>query len=212
MKQTDRIQRARVAIDYTLRTPGMQKELNRVGFTKADVQRGKTLLAKVQLLDAAQQKEYGDRYQATDALAQARQQAREQYMQHLEVARLALKNQRGIWKTLEMNGARKTNLFGWLAQARTFYHNAELVASALAQYNITEAELQQGASMVEAVMEAYDTRQQEDREAQQATRQRNNAMDELKAWMRRFTLSAQLAFAEDPATLKELGLVSRVGV
>ena len=206
------MKRVRLAVDYTLRTPEVQKGLNRVGFSKADVVQGKVLLAQVQLLDAAQQKEYGDRYQATDALAEARQQARERYMRYLEIARLALKDQRGIWTTLEMSGERKTNLFGWLAQAQTFYHNANLVAPALAQYNLTEAELQQGASMIEAVFEAYHVRQKEDNEAQTATQQRNEALTQLKTWMRRFTMSARLAFADDAVTLKGLGLVSKVGV
>ena len=206
------MKRVQLAIDYTLRTPEVQKGLNRVGFSKADIQQGKVLLGQVQMLNAVQQKEYGDRYQATDELAKARQQARERYMWHLEVARLALKDQRGLWKTLELGGERKTNLFGWLVQAQTFYHNVDLVKPALAQYNLTEAELQQGASMLEAVIEAYNVRQKEDSEAQTATRQRNEALAQLKSWMRRFRMSARLAFADDLTTLRGLGLVSRVGV
>lgn len=212
MKRTDRIKRVQVAINYTLNTSAVQKGLDKVGFSKADVLQGKALLEHVQMLDAAQQKEYGDRYQATDELTQARQQARTLYMKHLDTARFALKDQRGYWKTLDLSGARKTNLFGWLAQAHTFYHNAVQVKSILAKYDLSEAELHQGASMIDAVIAAYNVRQKEDNEAQAATQQRNEVLNNLKVWMKRFTQSARLAFADDATTLKGLGLVRKVGV
>ena len=210
MKMTEKLKRVQVAIDYTLGTPAVQKAMNKVGFAKADVLQGRALLAQVRMLDAAQQKEYGERYQATDQLKEARQQAREMYMRHLEIARFALRDQRGHSKTLELQGARKDDLFGWLAQAHTFYSNTSAVKAILAQYQLTEAELQQGESMIDAVIAAYNVRQKEGNEAQAATVQRNEAMSKLDAWMRRFTQTARLAFANDPQALKGLGLVSKV--
>ncbi len=211
MKKSDKLKRAQVAIDYTLGTPAVQKALNKVGFSKADVLQGRALLEEARLLDAAQRKEYGDQYQATDELTRAREQAHTQYMKHLEVARFALKEQRGHWNTLELNGARKDDLFGWLAQAHTFYSNVALVKDILAQYHLPEAELQQGESMIDAVIAAYTVRQKEGNEAQAATIQRNEAMKKLSAWMSRFTQTARLAFANDATALKGLGLVSKVG-
>ena len=212
MKKSDKLKRAQVAIDYTLGTPAVQKAMNKVGFSKADMLQGKALLEQVRLLDAAQRKEYGERYKATDELTEARQQARTLYIKHLEAARFALKEQRGYWNTLELNGARKDDLFGWLAQAHTFYSNVSSVKDILAKYNLTEAELQQGASMIDAVIASYNVRQKEDNEAQAATTQRNEAMEKLDTWMSRFIQTARLAFADDAQTLKGLGLVSKVGV
>lgn len=211
MKRTDILKRAQSVVNYIQNVPAVQEGLTRVGFTEADTTRGKALIQKVQMLNVAQQKEYGDRYQATDELVQARQQARELYMHHLETARLVLKKQRSVWKTLAMSGARKTDLFGWLAQAQTFYNNVHLVAPILAQHNLAEAELQQGGSMINAVVDAHNARHKEDNEAQTATQECHTALAELKAWMRRFTMSARLAFVDNPSALKGLGLVS-VGV
>ena len=209
MKKSDKLKRIQVVINYVLNTPEAQKGLNNVGFAKAEVLQGKALLEKVRLLDAVQQKEYGDRYQATDELDHARRQAWELYVKHLADARHALKEQRGYWKALELSGPRKTDLFGWLAQAHTFYGNVDQVKQILTQYNVTEAELQQGESMINAVIEAYSVRQKEDSEAQAATLQRNEALNALDEWMRRFTKSAKLAFDSDTQTLKALGLVSK---
>ena len=212
MKKADKLKRIRVAIDYALRIPEIQKTLAEVGFSKADLTRGKALLERVQMLDAVQQKEYGDRYQATDELTKAKQQAWALYTRHLATARFALKEERGHWKTLELSGKRKADLFGWLTQARTFYDNAPLVKTILAKYDLSEAELQQGASMIDAVIEAYNVRQKEDSEAQAATQQRNEVLAQLESWMRRFAQSARLAFIDDTQTLKGLGLMSRATV
>ncbi len=209
MKKADKLKRIQIAIDYALRLPSVQKELNKVGFSKADILQGKTSLEQVRLLEVTQQKEYGDRYQATDELKQARQQARGLYMKHLEVARFALKDQRGYWKTLELTGKRKNDLFGWSSQAHTFYSNVQQVKHILELYNLPEAELQQGESMIESVSEAYNVRQKEDSEALSATQQRDEAMEKLDAWMRRFSQTARLAFVNDPTTLKALGLISK---
>ena len=210
MKKTDKLKRVQTAVDYTLRTPDVQKALHQVGFSKADVLEGKAMLGKVEMLDAAQQKEYGDRSQAAYELEQARQRAWDLYIHHLEGARFALKNHPGHWKTLELSGTRKRDLFGWLDQARKFYSNAYQAKDILKRYQLTDDELQQGQSMVEAVTEAYNVRQKETNEAQAATQQRNEALRDLEAWMTRFAKSARLAFANDPQTLKGLGLVNKV--
>ena len=212
MKKSDKLKRVQTAVDYLLGTPDAQKSMNKVGFPKAEVLQGKAFLEQVRLLDAAQQKEYGDQYQATDELTQARQQARAQYIKHVEVARFALKEQRGHWKTLELNGKRKEDLFGWLAQAHTFYNNIGPVTTILAEYKLTGEELEQGKSMIDAVIDAYNVRQREGNEAQAATQQRDEALEKLDTWMRRFSQTARLAFANDPQTLKGMGLVSKVAV
>ncbi len=212
MKKSKKLKRVQTAVDYALSNPAALKVLNKVGVSKADVLQGKALAAQVHLLDAAQRKEYGDQYQATDELTQARQEARAMYMRHLDAARFAFKEKRGYWNTLELSGARKDDLFGWLEQARNFYINVVSVKDILTKYDVSEAELLQGESMIEAVSAAHNVRQKEATEAQAATTQRNEAIEKLDAWMRHFTQSARLAFVNDPQTLKGLGLVSKVGV
>ena len=212
MKKSKKLKRVQTAVEYILSNPAAQKAMNKVGVSKADVLQGKALVEQVRLLDAAQRKEYGEQYQATDDLTQARQEARALYIRHVETARFALKEQRGHWNTLELSGARKDDLFGWLDQARNFYRNVATVKDILAKYDLSEAELLQGESMIEAVNVAHNVRQNEATEAQAATTERNEAVAKLDAWMRHFTQSARLAFANDPQTLKGLGLVSKVGI
>ena len=212
MKKSEKLTRVQTAVDYSLSNPAALKALNKVGISKTDVLQGKALAEQVRLLDSAQRKEYGEQYQATDELTKARLEARAIYMKHLDAARFAFKEKRGYWNMLELSGARKDDLHGWLEQARTFYSNVVAVKDTLVRYDVSEAELLQGESMIEAVRAAHNVRQKEATEAQATTTQRNEVIEKLDAWMRHFTQSARLAFVDDPHTLKGLGLVTKVGV
>ena len=210
MKKSEKLKRIQGTIDYALRTPMILQALAKLDFPKEDVLEGSALFDEVILLEDAQQKEYGEQYQATEELTQARRDTRALYMKHLELARIGFRNHRAFYKTLLLGGNRRGDLFGWLSQARTFYTYIQDGKDVMKKFDVTEAELKQGKVMVETVIEAYHVRQKEGSEALTATQQRNRAMEKLDAWMRRFSQTARLAFIEDPNTLKALGLKKKV--
>lgn len=205
----EQIRRTKVAIDTTLHHPELLKKLTVYGYNKDKMLTGKGLYEKVISLNSAQQKEYGESYDATDSLHIAKAEARQLYMHHVSTARFALKNDRGFWKTLQLSGNRKKGLFGWLEQAQVFYANIGEVMDIIIKYNITEAELEQGQAMVEAVFEAYETRRKELNEARQSTQKRDEALHEMNAWMSRFIRIAELAFDDDAEALEMLGLLKK---
>ena len=159
------------------------------------------------MLNHRQKKEYGESYEATDSLELARNEARQLYMRHLGVA---LKDNRGASKTLRLSGNRKRGMFGWLAQARTFYSNVEGVQETLAKFSLTEDELKQGQAMVGAVYQAYGARRKEFGEAKQATQNRDQALEALNEWTRAFISIAKAAFANDSEALELMGLLKTV--
>ncbi|MEM0941616.1 MAG: hypothetical protein AAF600_19235 [Bacteroidota bacterium] len=74
------------------------------------------------------------------------------YLKHLKIARIALKNHRGAQEALQLTGARKESLSGFLKQVNVFYTNAlEMpnVIAAMSKYNITEEKLKQGRDLME---------------------------------------------------------------
>ncbi len=212
VKKREKLKRIQGTIDYTLRTPTILEALAKLDFPKEDVLEGSSLFDEVIVLEDAQQKEYGEQYQATEDLTQARRDARALYMKHLELARIGFRDHRAFYKTLSLGGNRKGDLFGWLSQARTFYSHINRGKDVMKKFDITEAELKQGKAMIDAVIEAYHIRQKEGSEALTATQQRDRAMEKLDAWMRRFSQTARLAFIDDPDTLKALGLKKKVMV
>lgn len=206
----EQIRRTRVAVDAVLQHPRLQKGLTRFGYDKKKMSEGQAHYQKVAWLSNVQQQEYGESYDATDALRTAKAEARQRYTEHVEIARLALKNDRGFWKMLQLSGARKRDLFGWLMQARIFYSNAEVVKDTLGKYNLTEAELAQGREMIEAVSQAHETRRREFSEAKQSTQNRDQALQEMNAWTRKLIRAAELAFDTDPEALELMGLLKKV--
>jgi hypothetical protein len=194
------------AINGILGNSDWQKKMNPLGFNATELQTGLATRSELQLLAAAQQQEYGEQYSATDALYQAKQAAWKIYKHHLQVARLAVGDDRGQYKALQLNGAREYSILKWIEQARTFYSNARKIADQLKTYGIKAEDLAQGEAAIEAVYLAYDQRDKERDEARQSTQTRKQKEAELTRWMRRYVRALYFAFEDQPEVLKELGL------
>jgi GTP1/Obg family GTP-binding protein len=209
MKKSERIVWSQMAIDTALNNPAIQKQLQKFGITKESLLAGKSYVEEVLRLEAVQRQELGERYDATDELNRVREQARTLYTKHVVDARHALRDQRGSWEALGLDGKRKIDLFEWLAQADTFYSNVGPVMSILKKYNVTESEVAEAKALIQKVMEAYHARNKEASEAKTATQQRNAALKALNEWMKRFVQTAKLAFADEPRQLEVLGILKK---
>jgi len=198
---------AQIVIDNALNNPSIRKQLESYGYDVKRIKAGKELREKAMMLHSAQKKEYGVQYGATDALLAARQEAATLYKKHLTLARMALPGNRGAWNTLQLNGARKRNFAGWVSQARVFYTNVLDIAAELETFGVTQAELETGQAMIEAVADARARQQQGKSKAQQTTRQRNEALQALNQWMDDFMTVARIALRESPQELEALGVV-----
>jgi len=161
-------------------------------------------------LDAAQKKEYGEQFEATDELNRSYNTANKMYVRHVKLARLAMDDNRGMQEKLDIIGQRKKTLSGWLHQAKRFYTNAlnsEDVLTALAEYNITAEKLQEGQQLVAAVETASNKQFKEKGEAQNATKSRDAAVDDLQNFMGNFIAVARIALEDRPQILEALGIV-----
>lgn len=207
MKQNERIGWSKTVIDTALSNPSIQKQIAKFGISKEDLLSGKARVDEVIQLGATQLKEKGDSYDATDELNAIRTEAKELFAKHVADARHALRNERGQWEALGLEGRRKNDFFEWLAQAEMFYNNVAPIMPTLKKYNVTDAEIAEARMLLIKVVEAYQKRNREASEAKVATRLRNDAIRELDSWMKRFKQTAQLAFADEPQHLETLGLI-----
>nr|WKN35360.1 hypothetical protein K4G66_23580 [Tunicatimonas sp. TK19036] len=200
------VHRSEKAINGVLNNSGWQKKMAALGFSAEELTVAKAMGGELQQLAALQQKEYGEQYSATDAMHQAKKEAWQVYKNHLQVARIALAEDRGQYKALQLGGERERNILKWVKQARTFYANAKNVSAQLKTYGIKPEDLAQGESMIEAVYQAYDQRDKERDEARQSTQARKQVEAKLSRWMKRYERALRFAFEEQPEVLKELGL------
>ncbi len=79
----------------------------------------------------------------------------------------------------------------------------------LEPFGITLAELERGKAMVDAVTAAYARQKQFTGKAQQSTRERDEALADLKAWMSDFLAIARVALKNNEAHQEAIGILVR---
>ena len=188
----------------------VSKALEIYNYGPEKLKEGLLLEENASSLQEKQKKEYGEQFEATDALMTAKADANAVYMKHVKIARIALKNSRGAGESLQIAGRRKRSLSGWLNQAGAFYTNAissNEAIEAFKKFNITINDLKQGKELIQGVAEKYHLQLKETGEAQAATKERDDAFDMLNDWMSDFIGIARIALIDKPQYLEILGIV-----
>lgn len=155
------------------------------GFDQTKIGEGQQLLADARDLANQQKVEYGEQYEATQAVQEAWEAAKAAYSPTLALARIALKNDTAAQTALGLTGSRKQSLSGWIDQATTFYAN--LLANpgwvaALATFNRDQAALTAEQSLIQALVDANVNQEKEKGESREATRARDAKLEELFEW------------------------------
>ncbi len=203
---------AQMAIEGVLADRDLQTALARRGYDQARMMEGKALRDQAEALFQQQSARAGDQQGATKARNEAQAEAHIFYMGLVALARVALREEPGMAKALDVITRRKYTTAGWLAQAKKFYVNAlndAAILARLAAYGITSEELEQGRSQVEAVAAGQVAREQRKGAKQENTRMCDAAFKALDCWMRDFKVVARVALVRQPQTLEELGVVVR---
>jgi hypothetical protein len=199
--------RAQVTLDMARQTPEILARLSIYGYDEAHLQQGLTLLETARSLHATQKRQYGEQYAATEALMQAWRTADERYLAHRRLARLALRQDPQRQHALGLDQPKKGSFSGWLGQALVFYTNTlgdPEVINALARFNVTQADLEQGQALVQQVADLNSVQEREKYEAQAATRERDAALDALGVWLAELREVARIALADVPQQLEAL--------
>jgi hypothetical protein len=171
---------------------------------------GTVLLQQAQQLNIKQEKEYGEQYSATTVLDNAIDEFNDStYMPHIRLARKLFASDNGILSMLDVNGRRRWRYEEYISQARTFYYNALSTPQVLSKFslvNITTETLQAGLDQLANLDLLRAAQKKESGEAQQATDDRDRAMDEINEWMSLYYTVAKIALADKPQLLEKLGV------
>jgi hypothetical protein len=198
------------AINNALSNEPIKEALAEYGYDDEKLKEGLSMFQRANELHLKQLKEYGEQFTATDAVNDARQALNDVYLKHLKVARMAFRNERGIYQELLLPGRRNHTHSGFLSQADAFYSNAlenKAISAGLAEYAITKSKLQEGLKLVNDMRAKYRKQLKEMGEAQGATEERNKAIDEMIDWFSDFKSISRMALEENPQQLEILGIV-----
>lgn len=200
---------ATLVLDNAQTHPEIADALATVGYDAETLQEGQALLETARDLYDAQIREYGEQHAATQAFIDASKQADKIYSAHRRLAKLAFKNDPQRQTDLHLNERKPQTFTPWYNQARHFYtallSDAD-AQSAMSRFNVTLESIQAGANQVEQALSLKEQQEQEKGEAQQATKDRDEAIRALDEWLSDFRVVARIALADSPQLLEALNL------
>ena len=206
---TKKIEVANYSITNAINNPIITTALTAFGYDTTKLNEGKTLLDNLKVLQAGQKQEYIEQRAATADRDAIRTQIDEIYARHLKLAKIAFKNEPNILLALEADGPREQAFDSWKGQVTTFYDAAlsnQPIMDGLSRFNITATNL----TDVQALLTTYEnvtaTQKTQTAEAQQATLDRDKAIQALDIWMRGFQEVAKIALKATPQLLEALGI------
>jgi len=207
-----KLETCRVRIDNSLSSPEILERVAEYGYTKEKLLQGQALVEQATALYQQQDGEYDDQKAATRAYKARFQEAHNQYMRFVKVARVAFEEDIDTYQRLGLFGERSLLFDVWLPQVRKFYDQALQdpdILAALGQWNITQKRLEDGVALVEEAVRAHDAQIKETGEAQQSTQEKDAAIDAAYRWTNTYQKIAAIALEETPQLLEKIGILVR---
>jgi hypothetical protein len=203
---------AKTMIENALSDNDVKTALAGYGYDEAMLQTGKTLYDEAFELNLAQKKETGEKVAATTEFNNLWAEVDQQYMKTLKVARIVLKNLYKADQSAMLYGVRKPSFNGWQEQAVSFYANIlkdPQLLEVMAKFGYPEEKLQEEYEMVKEVIQKQLRQKKEKGESEQATRFRDQKLDELADFVSDLRGIAKVALADTPDYLEKLGILAR---
>lgn len=201
---------SRVRINNSLSDSKVLNAVSVMGYSETKLNEGLAILGEANTLYEDQKKEYGEQDEAQDVFSTERKSANLIYKNHVKIGCIAFNNDVKAITTLELNGRRARTISGWLKQTLGFYHailtNEEWKAK-FAIYGQTEEVLTAQVAAIEGVAKASEAVRREKGDAQNATQERDEKIEELADWVSDYEVIARIALADKPQLLEKIGIV-----
>jgi hypothetical protein len=202
------IVKMRIAFDNAT-LPNIYPTLLTVGYDEAKIDGLKAKLAELINLDALQVSAVGDQVGATDASTKKRKEINTLYLKHRSLLKILLGGDTVASVSMKLSGQRKKSYSEWFQNVSSFYtqltQTPELSAHA-ASVGITQTMIDEQKQQLAALQALKETQRQKTADAQQATKLRNRAFDELRPLYTEYIKYARILLAGDEA-LEALGII-----
>ena len=205
LTQQELIVQVEIAVQAALSIPELTTAFQGSGIDENKIQVGRTLTQEVITWQDRQTGAANNLHVAQTTFRTTKEKINSLYTRHLEVARFLYREDEEMRRTLQLAGARRTRFADWIEQVRTFY--ARLNVKALAPLGVSGKEINEAKTMISQLAELQVLRNDARRQSQQTTRSKQMAVNDLRAWFRRFVNASEFVCQEDPQLLESMGIV-----
>jgi len=177
----------------------LQPYLAAVGVTGEYVEHGETLLGEAQNAYDTFVAEHEDVDFVNDLVSEADGNARSVYSRHIAVLRAGIDEGTPVYGQLGLRGRRNWGARGgWLGKARQMYAHLDEDPSLLDAMAPLVIDADEGLNAIRALNDAIQQRLIERSEAEQSTKDRNDALSALRGFVRDFKTVAEAALRDAP--------------
>lgn len=173
---------------------------------------GETLYNETMALVDQQKKEYQDQSLAYDSFYVEKDEAEVNANRTIKLVRVLTRKDKDVQNRLQLQNLKPYAIEDWIENTVGFYDSllreADLLAT-LDRFNITADQLNEEKDQVNNLRTLRNNVTSEKGQAQEATRLRNEKLDELTDYCMEFKAVAEIALENQPQLLENLGIVVR---
>lgn len=206
---TDKLESSRVLI-FNSRDAEVATLLDSMGIDTAYIDQGEALYNDTMTLVDQQKKEYQEQSLAYDKFYVEKDAAESNYKRTLKLVKVLSRSDKDLQNRLGLQNGKVYAIGQWIEGAVDFYNrlmNESDFIAKLARFKVTVDKLNAEKTAIKSLKELRNQATLEKGQAQEATRLRNEKLDELDDYAKELKAIAELALEERPQLLEKLGVV-----
>ena len=208
-KLTDKLESSRILI-FNSGGAEVAPLLSEMGIDEAYLDAGEALYKETLALLNQQKKEYQEQNQAYDKFYLEKDEAEKSYKRTLKLVKVLSRNDKDLQNRPGFQSEKANSIAQWIETAIDFYNrllNESAFLTKLAKFKVSTDRLTAEKTAIEGLKELRNQAALEKGQAQEATRLRNEKLDELDDYCTELKAIAEIALEKKPQLLEQLGIV-----
>ena len=205
------LKKQRVLI-FNSRKPEIASKINIYGADSVYIDKGEGLYNEVIHLTENQKKEQQEESLAYDNYYEAKSYSVMKFKINRKIIKMASRADKNLQDRLKVYARRERNIEEWIQQSIEFYNlvlNEPEFLTSIAKYGITSEKLNQEKQELDFLRSLRNEAMSEKGQSQEATRLRNNKMEELEDYCYELKTIATIALEDNSQLLEALGVIVR---
>lgn len=207
----DKLESSRVLI-FNSRDAEVAALLNEMGIDTAYIEVGEALYNETMTLVDQQKKEYQEQSLAYDKFYVEKDTAEVNYKRTLKLVKVLSRSDQDLQNRLGLQNGKVYAIEQWIETATDFYNrllNEPDFMASLARFKVTPKKLNAEKTAIDDLKDLRNQAVIEKGQAQEATRLKNEKLDQLEDYCTELKAIAEIALEEKPQLLEKLGILVR---